>query len=169
MEGDEMKKDNRGISLVEIIIVIAIMTVVGGAMFYGVGMISGKPAQKCAQKIVFSLDRHRTTAMGKMDSSYTLRVDGDQIVLDEYIKTSATESSNTTVPVGSSGVTVKYTCGGTEKDLASESLVLGFERGSGAFRKQADGTYCTEIKVSKAGTEYIIDLVPLTGKVSIRK
>jgi len=163
-----MRRDNRGVSLVEIIIVLALITVVGGAMFYSISLISGKPAQKCAQKIVYSLDRHRTTAMGKVDSSYTLTRDSDdRVVLVESVTENGGVVNTTTVPIGEKSVTVKYVCDGVETDLASGDLVLGFERGSGAFKKQSNGKYCTEIKVSKSGTEYVITLVPLTGKVSI--
>ena len=163
-----MRKDNRGISLVEIIMVLALMTVVAGALMYGIGLISGKPAQKCANKIVFSLDRHRTTAMGKVDTSYTLKTDSDDtIILVESVKEADGTVNVTTIPVGENTVEVTYNCGGTVKNLKDEDLVLKFVRGSGAFAKQADGTYCTEIVVSKAGKVYTIELVPLTGKVHI--
>ncbi len=161
-----MRRDNRGLSLVELIMVLALMTLVGSILAYSINMITGRPAQKCSQKIVYSLDRHRTTAMGKIDASYKLHQDTNGTV---YLIESVTDSSGTkttNVPIGEN-VTVKYTCGGVEKDLASEDLVLGFERGSGAFKKQSDGTYCTQIVVSKASKSYTIVLVPLTGKVSI--
>jgi type II secretory pathway pseudopilin PulG len=164
-----MRRDNRGISLVEIVVVLAIMAVAGGAMLIGIGMISGKPAQKCAQKIVYSLERHRTTAMGKVDASYTLKAEANGIYLYEYIKSSDAAGTTNVMPVGEKTVTVTYTCGGVVKDLASEPLTLQFERGSGGFVKQSDGSYCTEIKVSKAGVEYVIELVPLTGKVHIKE
>lgn len=164
-----MRKDNRGISLVEIIMVLALMTVVAGALMYGIGLISGKPAQKCANKIVFSLERHRTTAMGKAEgTSYTLKQDaGKEVMLVEKIKEANGTVKETTIPIGENTVEVTYNCGGTVTPLVGNPLVLEFERGSGAFKPQSGGDYCTEIVVSKAGKVYTIELVPLTGKVHI--
>lgn len=166
--------DNRGISLVEIIIVLAIMTVAGGAMLIGIGMISGKPAQKCSQKIVYSLERHRTTAMGKVDTEYKLYVGADGAIwLDEKVweknAPPAAPDRTSSIPIGEKSVTVTYVCGSATQDLASAPLTLKFRRGSGGFQPQAGGDYCTEIKVSKAGKDYTIELVPLTGKVSIKE
>lgn len=164
--------DNSGISLVEIVIVLAIMTLAGGAMLIGIGMISGRPAQKCSQKIVYSLERHRTTAMGKVDTEYKLYVGADGAIwVDEKIwehSGSAPDRVNS-VPVGEKTVTVTYVCGGVTQNLASAPLTLKFRRGSGGFQPQAGGDYCTEIKVSKANKDYTIELVPLTGKVSIKE
>ncbi|MCM1111809.1 MAG: hypothetical protein NC399_00995 [Muribaculum sp.] len=161
----------------EIIIVLAIMTVAGGAMIIGIGMISGRPAQKCSQKIVYSLERHRTTAMGKTDTEYILSVGADgSIQVTENIwehsskAAQPTPDRTSTIPVGEKTVTVTYVCGGVTKTLdSSNPLTLKFKRGSGGFLPVSGSDYCTEIKVSKADKDYIIELVPLTGKVSIKE
>ena len=70
-----VRRDNRGISLVEIMIVITIMAIVGSVGLMGLNAMSGRPAQQTAQKLIYSLERHRVTAMGKVDASYILRVE----------------------------------------------------------------------------------------------
>lgn len=50
MNRSAWKKDNRGVSLVEIIVVIAIMAVLVGVTSYGLSLISGKPVDECAKR-----------------------------------------------------------------------------------------------------------------------
>lgn len=167
-----MRQDNRGVSLVEILIVVSIITVLAGVGIYGVSLMSGQPAKKCSQKIVYSLERHRTTAMSKVNAKYVLSTDGDKIYFQEFVidgaDASGTWVDKPKVEIGSSGVEVKYVLdGGSETPLTTgNSLTLEFDRASGAFKPQAGG-YCTQIIVSRGGKEFKITLVPLTGKVYI--
>lgn len=160
-----MKQDNRGLSLVELLIVIAIMAVLVGVGVWGVNAMTGRPAQQCGQKIIYSLERHRTTAAGKVDASYTLRVDAqNRIIMDEYVSNDGTGSTSSSV-LGSGYVTVTYVCGGSTYNLKDDPLTLQFDRSSGSFKKQADGTYCTQIIAASGGRTVEVSLVPLTGKV----
>lgn len=170
--GERMRHDNRGVSLVEVMVVVAIMAVVGGVGIWSINTMSGKPAQQCAQKIVYSLEHHRTTAMARVDAKYRLYENGGKIYVDEYwtndetgIDPSAPPATST--EIGSSGVKVQYTLGAdaTRHDLPLE---LAFDRSSGAFKKQSGGDYCTQIFVMRGGREYSVTLVPLTGKVYIK-
>jgi len=170
--GDSMKlrQDNRGISLVEIIMVVAIMAIVGGGLYIGINAISDKPSQQCAEKLVQSLNRHRTTAMGKKSTSYKLTVEDERIVVYETVEGSTTGP----VPISDRTVDVYYTIAGTETKLsAAAPLTLEFKRGSGGFEKVAGkGDYCTQLRVirgDKANTEYIVELSSLTGKVNIKR
>lgn len=163
--------NDRGVSLVEVIIVVAILAVVGGVGIFGLNAITGRPAQQCSQKIVYSLERHRVSAMGKMQSKYVLRTDGDKVFVDEYLKNGDGDlGTPSTSEVGSSGVKITYTCGSDEHELADGApLTLEFDRSSGAFKPQADGTYCTKIVAKRGGREFEVTLVPLTGKVYIEQ
>lgn len=67
-EEDMKKKDNRGVSLVELIIVIAIMSIIIGMTGYGLSLVSNKPVDECAKKIEMALNRNRTNAMGKKEA-----------------------------------------------------------------------------------------------------
>lgn len=168
--GGNMKNDNRGISLVEVMVVVAIMAVLLAVGIMSVNAMSGKPAQQCAQQLMYSLERHRTSAMGKVNSQYVLRVNGSgKIVADEYLTNadSLTGVDPKTVEVGASGNKVTYVCGGATYSLDERPLTLQFDRGSGSFKAQADGTYCTEIIIKRGGREHKVTLVPLTGKVYI--
>ncbi len=167
-----MKQDNRGLSLVEVMVVVAIIAVVGGVGIWGINAMSGKPAQQCAQKIVYSLERHRTSAMAKVDAVYMLYENGGRIYVNEYLTNDpggvnlSTMSPVTTTEIGASGVEVQYTLG-ADPALHDLPLYLAFDRGSGAFKTQPGGGYCTKIIVKRGGREHTVTLVPLTGKVYI--
>lgn len=171
----KLKQDNRGISLVEIIIVVAIMTIVGGGLYIGISAVSDKPSQQCAEKLVHSLTRHRTTAMGKKSGGTQFEIkknteaDGGRIVAREIVEGVPSEW----IPISDRTVDVYYTIGGTETKLDSTPLVLKFKRGSGGFEKVAAvGDYCTQLRVIRGdsvNTEFIVELSPLTGKVNIKR
>lgn len=167
-----MRRDNRGISLVEIMLVIAILAVLGGVGIWGINTLTGRKAQQCSQKIVYSLERHRTTAMGKANAQYWLKVNGDgKVCVEERVTNDASAGwSVTTTEIGSAGVKVKYTLDtdSIPKDISVDPLKLEFDRSSGAFKTQDGGGYCNEIYVSHGGKEFNITLVPLTGKVYIK-
>lgn len=171
--GECMRQDNRGLSLVEVMVVIAIMAVVGAVGIWGINAMSGKPAQQCAQKIVYSLERHRTSAMARVDAVYMLYENGGKIYVDEYLTNDAggvnlsTMTPATSTEIGASGVEVQYTLG-ADPTPHNLPLYLSFDRSSGAFKPQSGGDYCTQIIVKRGGREYTVTLVPLTGKVYIK-
>lgn len=166
--GGKFKNDNRGLSLVEVMVVVAIMAVVGSVGIMGINAMSGKPAQKCSQQIIYSLEKHRTSTMGKINAKYVLTTDDNgKVIAEEYLTNEDTMPSDPTTvhKLGDKRTKVTYICNGTMKNIADNPLTLQFNRSSGAFEQQADGTYCTQIIVQRGGRTYNIKLVPLTGKV----
>ena len=163
-----VRRDNRGISLVEIMIVITIMAIVGSVGLMGLNAMSGRPAQQTAQKLIYSLERHRVTAMGKVDASYILRVEASgKIVCEERVKNEGAESV-TIVDVGTKRVKLSYELAdGTILDMAPGStLLFQFDRGSGAFKTMGTaGGNITRLIVKSGGREVKVRLVKLTGKV----
>ncbi|MCM1100890.1 MAG: type II secretion system GspH family protein [Clostridium sp.] len=167
-----MKLDRKGLSLVELLVVIAIMAVVGAVGIMSINAMTGRPAQQCAQKIVYSLERHRASAMGKEGASYVLKVvSGTGKIACEESFTSKGATTTTVSELGASGITITYELNdGTVKTLDdTNSLTLAFDRSSGAFKPQTPGgsDYCTKITVKRGGRDFVITLVPLTGKVYI--
>lgn len=167
-----MRRDERGMSLVELIIVVAIMSVLLGVTGFGISMVSGKPAEECARKITYSLQSARTEAMGKYIAEYQLSRDavtGEAILTATvYDSVSAVTPRVTRSVVGAKDVSVEYDLDdGTHQSIDSAPITFTFERGTGAFRPVAGTSCCVTITVSKASTIRNISLVPPTGHVAI--
>ncbi len=163
-----MRKDNRGISLVEILVVIAIMGVVAAVGLWGLGSLSGRPAQQCAQRIAYSLERHRISSMGKVDAYYTISVDDKgRIIGTEGLRSTATEPATyveTKSELGTNRVKLYYeNSAGDRTEVPESGITFKFDRGSGAF--QNSYFPCVRLVAVSGGREVKIELVKLTGKV----
>lgn len=166
--------DNRGMSLVEMIIAVAIISVLVGVAGLGLGVISGKPAEKCAQKLTAGLQTCRTVTMGKYAAvCYMYR---DSVTQEIRMKQEIQKSSADGMEIlsdevaGEAGVTVKLIYSdGTQGYLDSATTVaFGFDRGTGALDdRTGTGVYCTQLEVSKGNTTRIVKIVPLTGRITL--
>ncbi len=169
-----MKKDydNRGFSLVEIIIVVAIMSILTATVSYGLSFSSGKPAEECARKLTSELQEARITTLGKNKVIITLEnnsSDGLVLTKDIYIKDTATPDSHDRSVVGAKRVTLEYNTGSGYTPLAEgSSISFEFSRSTGALKPISDGgsEYYRYFKISKANKTMYIEIIPLTGKIS---
>ena len=59
------KSNNGGFSLVELIIVIAIMAILVGVMAISASSLTGRKVKKCADEIVSTIERTRVLTLGK--------------------------------------------------------------------------------------------------------
>lgn len=176
MLGKKVEQDNLGFSFVEIIIVVAILAVVMGVAGLGLGLINGKPAQACAQKITSQIQECRNATLGKFKTTFRLHRNAEnEVVVTKIIQEAdgATAREEVTV-VGEHDVRVEYCTdsAGTNYIEVTQTSILefDFDRSSGSFLPVdvvAD-KYCHYIRVSKADTTCVIRLYPLTGKVTIQ-
>lgn len=166
-----MKRDNRGLSLIEVVIVITILAVLGSLMTLGVGAAVSKPADECANKIVSSLNNGRITTMGKQSITLEYYVDNERVYLKKSIVAKAGQTPYVEVTqIGGRGVVVEYKLVGeaTYTNLDGNDMILTFKRSSGGFNQEHNsGEYVEEIKVSKGNKVRIIKLQYLTGKVTL--
>lgn len=173
-----MKKDNRGLSMVEMIIVVAILVTVTGTVFLGIGFVTGKPAEKCANKLLSLMQRNRITTMGKLEARLEIYIKDDCLCVKEVVQTDGEAGPKVTEnKIGEAGVVVTYRLVGesTYRTLGDESspLIISYDRSSGAFRDLSlmgsswAGRYCEEIKIEKANKVKILKLVTRTGKITM--
>ena len=164
-----MKKDNKGFSLVELIVVIALLAVVALAVITYAGMLGGGNAKKCANGLKSSLSQTKVCAMSRTSASMTVYADDKGV----YVK-SMQGSTEKVEKIGNAGTKVEYrtvrnsdsfTTVGT---TAANGVKIEFDRASGACKKMASGDYCYGFKVTTGQTVYIVNIEPLTGKVSIQ-
>lgn len=171
-----MKKNNKGYSLVELIIVIAIMALLTGTAFFSINMIFGASAKTCANDIKEALAENKVTAMGKSDARVEIYRDASDncVYVRQWVKKGDDWESKEPERLGNSRVYVAYVPKeGAETELtAGSSLWLCYDRGNGSFRKaDADGPVescilCREIYVKGGSRFYKLTLTELTGKVT---
>lgn len=173
------RKDNRGLSLVELIIVMAIMAVLTGAVSIGVSLVTNKAVDKCATQLKASIQSARVTTMGKFQTYLEIYMTGDGLCINEVVTTVNTDGTKTEstkqVITGDSSITVRYQLNdGSWQTLgdASNSLKLEFDRSSGALKPFPTGgafagKYCVAIEISKGSRIKTLKLAYLTGKVTM--
>ncbi len=167
------KIDNRGISLVELTVIMAIIVILTAVVSIGLNASSTKPALKCAQKISYSLQKARTSSVGKVDYTFTLRVDAGNAVVSsvtEQVKPADPPRGpfDTTM---ASDVAVSYSAdgGASYVDLpAGSAMTFKFDRSSGRISSVevgGAGINLTNIRTTRNGKSYVLTIHMLTGKV----
>ncbi len=176
-----MGKNNKGYSLVELIIVIVIMALLSGTVLFSISMIFGASAKACANDIKEALAENKVTAMGKSEAKVEIYRDAsdNNIYIIQWVKEGGVwkpkkvDDAGNAVPekVGNSRVYVAY----EEKDSSTEveltagsSLQLCYDRGNGGFSKKSENCIlCEKIYVKGGSRSYVLTLTELTGKVEL--
>lgn len=160
--------NNRGYSLIELVIVLAIIAVLMGTVFYSIILVFSANAKSCANNIQRSIGDCKVTTMGKADAYMELYRNDNGI----YTRMHVTESDGTVTDeepekVGTNKVDVGYVQGGTETPLMpGDSIEIRFDRSNGGFKAGAGGLY-DEIYVRGGSKNYSITMIALTGKSEV--
>lgn len=136
----QMKKKNRGFTLVEMVVIISIFVLLLGIMVPSLNSILGFRVQRAANSIASALDKTKIEASSRLIGEMKLkkRSDGYYIsyILDrgkvngqENIKTNEDEEK-----IAPSRTQISYVINGNEQQLAeNESIVITYDRATGAF------------------------------------
>ena len=62
-------RDNKGFSLIELVVTVALMAVVTGFLAYSYSVVTGQEAKQCANNLSTTLDRAKNYALTKSGSS----------------------------------------------------------------------------------------------------
>ncbi|MBR4085029.1 MAG: prepilin-type N-terminal cleavage/methylation domain-containing protein [Lachnospiraceae bacterium] len=163
-----MKKkrlDNAGYSLLEVIIVAAIIALVTGLVIMSFGALNTRKLDECAKKLKMGLETNRVTNMGKLSASVSVYVDGQgYLVLEEDIN-----GEINTKRVGDSGLTYKYSFNGVENSVpqVSNKITIRFDRNSGALKPQETNKFIDYFLIELDGIDMKVSIDKLTGKVSV--
>lgn len=175
MNNGRYSKDNRGYSLVELIIVIAIIALIISTVFYSVMMVFSANSKSCANNIQRAIADCKVTTMGKASAYMELYRDGtDQNVYTRmYVMDSGSGAYVPSDPqkVGTSRVYVAYTPkGGSETELtAGTKIEIRFNRASGGFAEdKVSGDIYEKLHVQGGSKKYEIVLTELTGKSEVQ-
>ena len=179
---------NKGYSLIELVVVIAIMAILVGMFVISVSSLSGRKVNKCADEIVSTLERARVLTLGKEQNQVEFRLYYDDTEKEYRAQIYQATSLVSDRAAGSDPIEIKVLFEGdtAEYDLKShnikgtapyvkegvgqDGLFLVFNRSSGAFEPGTNTVgetkdYCSKIIIS-AGTR-TIEITPVgrTGKI----
>lgn len=181
-------KENKGFSLVELLIVVAILGIMMGFVFIELPLLTGQHAKKCANNMSAALGKEKNYALarsGTADCYMEFLLDSGGYHVKYYIPKNAVVPGNDPADwvlaeeeeIGSAQVDV--TCelrNGTSFSITTgQSVKLVYDRASGACKDSfmGDGSAvgvigtgvspCTKITFDK-GKKYEITLHPDTGK-----
>ena len=163
--------NNNGYSIIELIIVLAIIAIIISTVFYSSILVFSANAKSCANNIQRSIGDCKVTTMGKSAAYMELYRDADQNV---YTRMYVMDSGGSYVPsepqkVGTSRVYVAYTPKGDVETelLAGDKIEIRFDRASGGFEEDASGNIYEKLHVQGGSKKYEIVLTKFTGKSEV--
>jgi prepilin-type N-terminal cleavage/methylation domain-containing protein len=173
-------KNNKGISLVEIIIVLAVLSILSVTAFSGINYIKYANSKKCAYKIDSALDRVRMQVMSKANKEYLYiyQYNNDYYMKENTMSTpTATLLDDSGTKLGNKQIKLFYrttsmSVASPDEEVGSYAnrsyIRLSFKKSSGSFITITEsGTdYYNEIKIKdRNGTlKYTVTLIQSTGK-----
>ncbi len=159
------KRSDGGYSIVELIIVIAIIAVIVAAVSYSIVMIFSANAKACANNLQRAVSDCKVTAMGKADASLEIYGQDGKVYSRMTVDGVAQEPQK----IGTNKVSV--TCekdGSAVKDIsAGDSVTITFDRSAGSFTEATTDAFDT-IVIAGGHREYELKLIRLTGKTELK-
>ena len=159
MTNRALKLNNKGMSLIELIVVVLIMGILSTALILNISQVYGRNAKDAAEKLSDVLDTARLEAMNKVSDEVSVRVsiNGSEIVATVVYGPATGTTDGDTTSLGNTGLKVTIMqfldeLNGTEKDLGVlgtdyNELVLSFDKSTGAFKsaKSDKGDFAVKI------------------------
>lgn len=159
-----MGQNQKGFSLVELIVVIAIMAVLGTVGVLSFATVTGRQVTSCAKELESYIGQTRIQALSRKKAELKIFTRSDGVYVNLSVE-------GRDIKIGRSGLQVRYTTNtGASVELSeTECLVLTFDRSSGAFCALAEGGYCKELIVENGHHSKKLVLIPVTGKFYIEE
>lgn len=179
-------KNNKGFSLIELIVVVAIMAIMGSFIFISFGLLSGQDARECASNLSAALDKEKNYALarsGEADCYVEIERTSDNYLAKYYVPKRAIETDMVKIE---------------EESLGEQSVIIScykdddFEDGNvGTFKGAVTGGNRLRIKYNRIngeikeiqlgsesdinviqiekGRTYVIKLYTATGKHTLER
>ena len=188
------KMSDKGFTLVELIVVVAIFTILLGIAVPSLNSILGFRVNRAANSIASALDRTKIEASSRLVGEMKLEKRADGYYISYYLdrgKVSGESNVKQDQPekIAPARTIISYaTDSGSEQELAvGDSIVLTYDRATGAFLPLQEkvwtqkailsvlangedipltrsGAYCTKITVRGGGRYKTLNLIQETGK-----
>lgn len=163
-----MRENNKGLSYVEFLIVIAIMAIAVGLVTFSMGLVSRTNINRGADKVSSSLNQARNTAMARGSDRGTIEISYDGATYYCYVGSpTSPNKADLTDELVSSPATIYYKVQGSDDLIEvtqSNPLVIKYNQSTGAFLPMASGEYCSFIVLQYKEQSTGIQLHPVTGK-----
>ncbi len=162
---------NQGFSLVELIVVVAIIALIVGVFSIGYSVVGNKSVEQCAKRIETVLENCRNTTMGKLTCSVSFYISDGKLMVDKEVNGEHTYSE-----LSGKDVTVQYLYWDHgvhgPADMPATPITITFNRASGSLEKQPVGgptgrEYVTGFRVSNGNNTLEISVDKLTGRVTV--
>jgi hypothetical protein len=173
--------NDKGVSLVELIIIIAIMAVLSTGLISMIGILNGRAARECAQDTLSALSKVRVLTLSKStgapesglsaDADVYLEIKpdgGGRILIMQVNKNKEGETIVDQISVGAANVDIIAVVGGNEVNLTGTDIKIAYDRATGAFLKYSDEDYMTKLTFEQ-GKSYTIYMTPATGKATMEQ
>ena len=174
-----LKKNNKGYSLVELIVVIAIIAAIGTGIAMSFILVLSANARTCANDIVSAVSECRVMTMtkGKGNVRVIIYRDGEGGTIYSELQTRETPSAGWVTgndgreKIGASRCSVTaIKADGSEEEIPTGSdsaWEFYFDRSSGKLLTEGSNvTSATEIHVLGGSKHYVIKIEKLTGKIT---
>lgn len=171
-------KNNSGFSLVELIIVIAIIAALIGTVILSVSMVFSANAKACSNDLQRAVADCKVTTMGKAQAWLIVyRGENDCIYSQLHIMEQKEggeagelqEVKEDPQKIGGKRVSVTYTdaSGTPELELptgADAGIRIEFDRSSGSFKEAPQ-----QMQIQGGNRDYKLDFIRLTGKIAVNQ
>ena len=171
---EETILNNKGYSLLEAIVIIAILGVLTGFMATSSGLFDGRRVKACADSVSSLLDKVRLANLGKDEVTLTIYKATDQAIKAKIVTKIVSRNDSITEKtfiedVSDDNVEMSYSTdisGSAENPAGAAGMVFNFNRNTGAIKDTSpNGIQC--IILRKGNAEKKIKIYAATGKIIV--
>ena len=173
---------NRGITLIELIIVIAILGIIIGGVGLTFSIVNSADIEGCTQTLDISLEKTKNECMTKIEQQYLVLYKSTQDDYPGYYIGNVSKADLATytlspekdTKIGGNKIQIKIKItveGETDLDVATTPIFFTFDRATGAFMYLNKGIpsyattyYPSSITITNGSKTNIINCIQATGK-----
>jgi len=162
-----MKKNDKGFTLIEIIVVIIVIGIVAGISALSLSTLNSASAKSCSSQLNAYISKCRVASLSRAGDVYIIVKMQSGKVIGEYYEDSNLKDTKT---LSDGRANVSYKVGVTTFELRDgQELKLSFNQSTGALNPQTVGgkDFCEAIYITGGTKTYTITIVPSTGNHSL--
>lgn len=157
-------KDNRGFTLVELIVVMLIMAVLATGSVAGYNLLHVGSAKRASERILSVLSEVQMENLAK-NEAYSLVItqnsQGDYVL---SVSCDGSSVSSEVLNMRNGRISFETGAGSTIEVGPSAKLEVCFRKDTGGVKKNGEGEIITRIRITSNGDTFYIRMVTATGK-----